>query len=847
MGLLNPTISYNTGRIVDPLAAMRSGLNNMSKNITADEADKTRKAALALQVDRYAKADAQQALDNARTATLDARAKAVYDKGLAQEQADVDAKKFIMAKQSSDFNTRYKDPGLQQQGNKFALTPEEAAYANSKSDKLDKTNPIDAAIKAKLDAQDEFSGNFDKWLANDKGMSTYDKTQEAMQKFPNSKWASDFQFQQYGDKTKADATFNSDTLALQTKANDSKLKLAAMQKFGLGADGKPTTGKSAYKATQDDKDRSSIMSDDKFIPLLKNPEANKWLQDKLKAGYKASDLKNMVVNSGSPGSEGYIWNTAASFNTDTADKALGNYTPNAVYSDGSADGAASAKSNYDLEIAGIDSASLQAQVADRLQRQKDSERGYTDKELSYFGIAPEHPVNVAKKKVVAEAEKAKQEEAKKAAANYTPPAPVTPSTSDSMLERIKQIDAEAGATKDPRAQQRLRDERITIAKQLSVNATEQRQLTADEQQRSMLKRLGGQQVATDAGINVAEVPPEVITKAQLVIQQPSTVVGANGTTSILDSIRSNYSAGAPTGSALSTFNKYVLGDEVPQPLDSKMYSRIGHDEQAIRKQIGTNNPRETWETMYRLSQSPEDKAMFGKLIQLDKYDNDAEYRNNTQMSSAKHVAGNTVINAAGGPLLRGLGKVAGTALEYGGKLVPFTKSVSNVGKAITRASTAKKPVGFGQSTTAELSTKTGVADQAAYDATAKALELDKQILKRIKNVDKAAARKELIAAKEKVLKDTPQVTKVITESGGKFRPNEGTLATLTKSGRPSKEAQSQIDFIVESMGLNSKAAAKDVLKKRLAQDAEYRQKLYRNALLRTTGTITVTTGDQLTK
>ena len=450
---------------------------------------------------------------------------------------------------------------------------------------------------------------------------------------------------------------------------------------------------------------------------------------------------------------------------------------------------------------------------------------------------PEQPVTVA------DAEKAKQEEAKKAAVNYTPPAPVTPSTSDSMLERIKQIDAEAGTTTDPRVQQRLRDERITIAKQLSVNATEQRQLIADEQQRSMLKRLGGQQVATDAGINVAEVPSEVITKAQSVVQQPSTVVGANGTTSILDSIRSNYSAGAPVSSALSTFNKYVLGDEVPQPLDSKMYSRIGHDEQAIRKQIGTNNPRETWEAMYRLSQSPEDKAMFGKLIQLDKYDNDAEYRNNTQMSSAKHVAGNTVINAAGGPLLRGLGKVAGTALEYGGKLVPFTKSVSNAGKAITRVSTAKKPVGFGQSTTAELSTKTGVADQAAYDATAKALELDKQILKRTKNADKVAARKELIAAKEKVLKSTPQVTNVVTKSGGKFRPNEGTLATLTKSGRPSKEAQSQIDFIVESMGLNSKAAAKDMLKKRLAQDVEYRQKLYRNALLRTTGT----TGDQLTK
>ena len=823
-------------------AGLQAAFKNIGDMLNSNQVAADKQKLLELQADRYAKADAQQALDNARNATLDARNKAIYDKSLAQEQADVDARKFIMGTQSSDFNTTYKDPRLQQQGNQFSLTPEESAYANSKADKLDRTIPIDATIQAKLDAQAKFSSNFDKWQSQDKGMSTYDKTQEAMRMFPDSKWASDFQFQQYGDKTKADATFNSDTLALQTKANDSKLKFAAMQKFGLGTDGKSAAG--STNATADDKNRNALMLDDKFIPYLKNETANTWLQDKISKGYRAADLKNIIVNSSTVFNEDTFPDTQASFSADVANKAL------KAFKAGSANYSASgtpAAGGYDLAVAGIDSASLQAQVADRLQRQRDSERGYTDKELSYFGIAPEHPVTVAKKKVMADAEKKKLEEAKKAADNYTPPAPVTPSTADSMLERIKQIDAEAGTTTDPRVQQRLRDERITIAKQLSVNATEQRQLTADEQQRSMLKRLGGQQVATDAGINVAEVPSEFITAAQSVVQQPSTVVGANGTTSILDSIRSNYSAGAPVSSALSTFNKYVLGDEVPQPLDSKMYSRIGHDEQAIRKQIGTNNPRETWETMYRLSQSPEDKAMFGKLIQLDKYDNDAEYRNNTQMSSAKHVAGNTVVNAAGGPLLRGLGKVAGTALEYGGKLVPFTKSVSNAGKAITKASIAKKPAGFGQSTTAELSTKTGVADQAAYDATAKALELDKQILKRTKNADKVAARKELIAAKEKVLKDTPQVTKVVTKSEGKFRPNEGTLETLTKSGRPTKEAQAQIDFIVESMGLNSKAAAKDTLKKRLAQDVEYRQKLYRNALLRTTGTTTGTTGDQLTK
>ena len=65
MGLLNPTISYNTGRIVDPFSGLNNAFGNTTQAITADEADKARKDALALQAERYAKADAQQALDNA--------------------------------------------------------------------------------------------------------------------------------------------------------------------------------------------------------------------------------------------------------------------------------------------------------------------------------------------------------------------------------------------------------------------------------------------------------------------------------------------------------------------------------------------------------------------------------------------------------------------------------------------------------------------------------------------------------------------------------------------------------------------------------------------------------------
>jgi hypothetical protein len=229
--------------------------------------------------------------------------------------------------------------------------------------------------------------------------------------FPDSKWASDFQFQQYGDKIKGDANANADILALSTKMKDSDLKFAAMKKFGLGADGKPVSGTGTSKATQDDKDRSSIMMDDKFIPFLKNPDAYSWLQAKLKAGYKPSDLKNMVVNNGSPGSTGYIWDTDASFNSDKANKALSNYEANAVYSDSDT---TNATSNYNLDIAGIDNASLKAQYADMVQKQSDAKRGYTDEALAAFGIMPEHPVTVAKKKVIAEK---KQAEAKKAASS----------------------------------------------------------------------------------------------------------------------------------------------------------------------------------------------------------------------------------------------------------------------------------------------------------------------------------------------------------------------------------------------------------------------------------------------